>query len=196
MKRFIPLSIVLLITLVLAFLFNDFVRVVIVEPLFLLIWVVTTYLRNLPHFVYWVVFVMVTIIVLFRSLHLRISLPHRARRTVKLRPSRGYVAHWQNQLERADRQLYFRWQLAKSLARMSQQILTTTEPLHPDEANPTPAMLDTLPPEIAAYFQSPPPRKPAARVRWYQRQPENKNEALELDPEVVIAYLEKEMGWE
>ena len=193
MKRFIPLSIVLLITLILAFLFNDFVRIVIVEPLFLIIWVVTTYLRNLPHFVYWIGFIIVALIVLIKSLDLRISLPQR-RRSVKLGSSRGYVAGWQDQLERADRQLYFRWQLAKSLAKLSQQILTT-DVVHQDEAQPTPAMLETLPPEIAAYFKAPPPRKPAAKVRWYHRQPENKNKALELDPEVVIAYLEEEMGW-
>lgn len=192
MKRFIPLLIVLLLTLVLALIFDEFVSKVLVEPFLLLVWVVGTYSRNLPHFVFWVAFLIVALIVLLRSLHLNFSLPRRRRKMVKS-PSQGYVAGWQDQLALADRQLYFRWQLAKALAKLSQQILTTDVD-NQNEAQPTPAMLETLPPEIAAYFKAPPPRKPAAKVRWYHRQPKNNNVALELDPEVVIAYLEKEMG--
>jgi hypothetical protein len=185
MKRFIPLMIVLLLTLVLAFVINDFVRLVIVEPLLLLFWVTGTFLRNLPHLVFWVVFLLVTLNVLLKSLNAKAPLSHRRRKTI-VNPSQGYVADWQAQLRRADGQLYFRWHLARSLAKLSQQILTTSDPL-----------MDSLPPEIAAYFQSPAPRKPAARVRWYQRQPDDyKDPALELDPEVVVEYLEKETGWE
>lgn len=191
MKRFIPLLIVLLLTLVLALIFEDFVSQVLIGPLLLLLWVVATYLRNLPHFVFWVAFLIITLIVLLRSLNLNFSLPRRKPKTVKS-PSRGYVAGWQDQLVLADRQLYFRWQLAKALGKLSQQILT--DPLNMDDAQPTPAMLESMPPEIAAYFRAAPPRKPAAKARWYRRQTERKNPALELDPEVVIAYLEKEMG--
>lgn len=195
MKRFIPLMVVLFLALVLAFLFDDFVRLVIVEPLLLLLWLAGTYLQSLPQFVFWVLFVLVALIILVKSLNLHMSWPHWDRRK-EISPSRGYVASWQNQLQRAERQLYFRWQLARSLGKLSQETLTPTDVLNSDEIEPTPDILETLPPEIAAYFQAAPPRKPTAKSRWYKRQSDRMEPALELDPEVVVEYLEKETGWE
>lgn len=195
MKRFIPLLIVLLVALVLTFLFDDFVRIVIVEPLLLLLWIAGTYLLSLPQFVFWILFVLVALIILVKSLKLTISWPHRDPRK-KISAPLGYVAGWQNQLQRADRQLYFRWQLTRSLAKLSQETLTPTDPFDSEDTQPSPDMMNTLPPEIAAYFQAAPPRKPVARSRWYKRKSDRMEPALELDPEVVVEFLEKKTGWE
>jgi hypothetical protein len=195
MKRFIPLMVVFLLALVLTFLFDDFVRTVIVEPLLLLLWIAGTYLQSLPQFVFWILFVLVALIILVKSLKLTISWPQRDPRKNISAPL-GYVAGWQNQLQRADRQLYFRWQLTRSLAKLTQETLTPADLLDSDDTQPSPDIMNTLPPEIAAYFQSAPPRKPAARSRWYKRKSDRMEPALALDPERVVEFLEKETGWE
>ena len=192
MKRFVPLIVILVLALALAFLLDDFVRQVIVGPLLYALWIGGLILRSLPQFVFWGLFVLVALIIVVRSLDRDFSVQRRRRRGGRI--TRGYVASWQRQLRQADAQPYFRWRLARSLAKLSQEIMAPTDPVNPDERQSQAEMMAALPPEIAAYFQAEVPREPAVISRWYRRQPERTSTALDLDPGMVVDYLEKEVG--
>jgi hypothetical protein len=195
MKRFIPLIVILLLALVLAIVFDNFVSQVIVEPLLYITWLIGLILTSMPQFVFWLLFVLAALVILARSFHLDFT-ASRQSRTQSTRIMQGVITPWQRLLRRAERQPYARRHLASSLAKLSKETLSFTDPLNADDTQSLTAFIATLPPEIAAYFQAELQRKPAGKVPWYKRSPIRREVTPKLDSEMIVEFLEKETAWE
>lgn len=191
MRRYLPLAAVLTITALLVLLLDNFLREVIIQPLLYVLWFGGLVLSSLHQSVFWGVLLLVALVLILRSL----GAGPRVLATVpeKRYPTQGPVRRWALLLERAEQQRFARWNLAQSLRKLSQELLS------PDERGPgsrnKSAFEDRLPPEIEDYFNAKLP--PAERVSLRQRlqsQQSSPSHPLDLAPTVVVDFLERESG--
>ena len=175
------------------FLVRDFVREVIVQPFLYVIWFITLFLRSLPQFFFWIVFVLLALFVAARSLRGRKQVAQKVYRE----PAQlgGPVAVWARLIHHAERGGYSRWQLAQSLAKLTWDIFGDGERLTAQQIDARiKAGQLKLPPEIQAYFAaSMTPYQPTSRFRRFLL---GKGSAtpLDLNPEQVVAHLEDKLN--
>lgn len=190
-NRFLPLILALASAACLAYLVKDFIRDVIVLPLLYVFWYLTLFLRSLPQFLFWAIFILVALIMALRSLS-----RERDERGSKIEPPAlgGPVAVWSRLIHHAEAGGYSRWQLSQSLARLTWELVGDGERL-------TTQQIDTrlrrgeldLPPEIRAYFQAGmAPYQPISRLKR-RLLGNHTNTPLDLNPEQVIQYLEEKL---
>ena len=187
-KRFIPLIITLLIALFLFFLVKDFLRTVILVPLLYVIWFVVLVVESLPQGVIWGGLLLVIAYIAYASLkkdtHERLhtnQLPYR---------NSGEVEKWLRFLDQSHIERYTKWRLAMKLKQLTQKLL------NPLEGNVTQRFQDDieLPEEIAAFFEAQQPTIKPFWERFGKKTNSKTDSALDLDTEVVIQYLEKQIG--
>lgn len=191
MRRYLPLAVVLIITALLVLLLDNFLREVIIQPLLYVLWFGGLVLSSLHQSVFWGVLLLVALVLILRSLGAGPRIP--ATVPEKRYPSQGPVRRWAALLERAEQQRFARWNLAQSLRKLSQELLS------PDERGPgsrnKSAFEERLPPEIEEYFNAKLP--PAERISLRQRlqaQQSSPSHPLDLAPTVVVDFLERESG--
>lgn len=191
-NRFFPLIISLLLTGVLLFTVKDFMRYVIVEPLLYIVWFVSLVLGSLPQGIFWVIFIIIALVIASKSLTTGKSSKPKDE-VVALR-NQGSVTTWFRLLERANTQEYSKWDLARTLRKFTWEILSTDEQLTAHkEKDPWQEFTSSLPPEISAYFEAGLASfQPTAR-RWSRLPSNNPPRALELEPERIVEYLEKQL---
>jgi hypothetical protein len=191
-NRFLPLIVSLLLASLLAFLVKDFVRQVIIGPLLYSLWYLTLFLKSLPEFFFWALFILIALIIAGKSLTKQ-SDPGRNIREASVRQG-GPVSVWGRMIAHAERGGYSRWQLAQSLTRLTWNILGDGErlSLYQIQERLNEGALD-LPPDVQAYFQAgmlpyqPPPR-------FGRRNPDPRFAPLDLDPEEVVQFLEDKLN--
>ena len=194
MRRYLPLAIVLFITIVLVLALDNFLQEMIVQPLLYVFWFGGLVLSSLHQSVFWGILLLVALVLILRSLgggeSPASSAPERHY------PSQGQVRRWMVLLERAENQRFARWNLAQSLRKLAQETLSLDE----RQGQRRVPRDYKLPPDIADYFNAklPPAQGLGLRQRFQiraltlpVRQPSH---PLDLDPEVVVAFLEKETG--
>ncbi len=189
MQRYIPLGIVLLMTALLVLVLDNFLQNVVLQPLLYVLWFGGLVLSSLHQSVFWGVLLVVALVLILRSLgsgqRTLVTIPE------KRYPSQGQVRRWMGLLERAENQRFARWNLAQALRKLAQ------ETLGPDErgAKRRAPIEDKLPPDVIKYFNAklPPAQSLSLRQRL-QTQPSQPSHPLDLDPEVVVNFLEKETG--
>lgn len=201
MRRFLPLAVVLLLTAILIVSLDNFFQEVIIQPLLYVLWFGGLVLSTLHQSVFWGLLLLVALVLILRSLGRGPSVPVTV--PEKRYPSQGQVRRWMGLLERAENQRFARWNLAQSLRKLAQ------ETLNPDERQgrgKRPVNFEqSLTPDIADYFNAKLP--PAQGLSLWQRLPIKParssnpvpshpvpSHPLDLDPEVVVAFLEKETG--
>jgi len=192
-NRFLPLIISLALAGLLAFLVKDFVREVIIRPFLYVLWYLTLFLKSLPEFFFWGLFILIALIMAGKSLA-KGSEPRKSTHEEKASQG-GPVAVWARMAEHAERGGYSRWQQAQALARLTWHVLgdgerlslyQIQERLYRDET------LD-LPPEIKAYFQACMlPYQPLPR--FGRRKLEARFAPLNLDPGEVVKFLEDKLN--
>ncbi|MFZ1752095.1 MAG: hypothetical protein WBO46_00045 [Caldilineaceae bacterium] len=189
MRRYLPLALVLLITAILVISLDNFLQEMVIQPILFTLWFVGLVLSSLHQSVFWGVLLFVALVLILRSLGRSERLP----KTVpeKRYPSQGQVRRWMGLLERAENQRFARWNLAQSLRKLTQDILSPDERRDKQRA---PIEL-TLPSDIADYFDAklPPAQSLGLRQRL-QTKPSQPSHPLDLDPEVVVDFLERETG--
>ena len=194
MRRYLPLAIVLFITAVLVLALDNFLQEMIIRPLLYVGWFGGLVLSSLHQSVFWGLLLFVALVLVLRSLGGAESAASSA--PEKRYPSQGQVRRWMGLLERAESQRFARWNLAQALRKLAQETLS------PDERQGQRRVPRDykLPPDIADYFNAklPPAQSFSLRQRLQIRaltlpvlQPSH---PLDLDPEVVVAFLEKETG--
>ena len=185
LKPFLPLSLSLMLAVVLVILVEDFVQTVIVRPLLYTVWFVTLILQSFPQGLIWTVFLFLMFAWTFNGLSKWQATQRAAWRT--LPPTTGQVERWVRRLGYAQANPLSKWRLAQELKRLHRKLQT---PVDGNGGLPdTPDSLD-LSEEIAAYFAAAQPSQPTPWQRIFHPEEET-NSALELDPEIAIAYLEK-----
>jgi len=189
MQRYLPLAVVLLATAVLVLALDNFLQDVVIQPLLYTLWFAGLVLSSLHQSVFWGVLLLVALVLILRSL----GGGERSVTTVpeKRYPSQGQVRRWMGLLERAENQRFARWNLAQTLRKLTQETLS------PDErrAKRRDPIEHKLPPDIAHYFDAklPPAQSLSLRQRL-QTKPSQPSHPLDLDPEVVVTFLEQETG--
>lgn len=189
MQRYLPLAVVLLATAVLVLALDNFLQDVVIQPLLYTLWFAGLVLSSLHQSVFWGVLLLVALVLILRSLgggeRSVTAVPE------KRYPSQGQVRRWMGLLERAENQRFARWNLAQTLRKLTQETLS------PDErrAKRRDPIEHKLPPDIAHYFDAklPPAQSLSLRQRL-QTKPSQPSHPLDLDPEVVVTFLEQETG--
>ncbi len=188
-SRPLPLVIVLIATLVLAILVRGFVETVIVAPILYLGWYLSLLLRSVPEAVFWVLFILLALILATRSLQLRRS--GWRRRRAQDEANRGPLGKRAHLFELARTSPYFRWQLARELNSLAWELVWPGQTFDLDRQRAWLAAADSgMPRDVTAYFlASLDPYRPVA-VPWFRRRPHPVQSPLDLDPDVVVSFLE------
>jgi len=187
LKPFIPLILSLLLALVLVFIVEDFVQTVIVAPLLYAIWFVSLIVRSLPQGVLWAGFIFVMLIVSFANLP-KGKTPGSSTWHPPARKS-GQVERWTQLLENTQRTRFSKWRLAQELKRLARNLQS---PLDGEGWRSVDRVDLELPSEITAFFEA---RQPSHYPFWKRliSASEETETALDLDPEVVIQFLEERL---
>lgn len=189
MQRYLPLAVVLIITAVLIFALDNFLREVIIQPLLYVSWIGVLILGSLHQSVFWGALLFAAFILILRSLGGRPRLPTTIPEKRYL--SQGPVRRWIGLIERARGQRFARWNLAQSMRKLAQELLLPAERLRRERRNVS--FEAQLPPDIDAYFNAKLP--PAEMIPFWQRiqtKPAQPSHPLDLDPAVVVDFLERE----
>ncbi|MBI3957271.1 MAG: hypothetical protein HY328_00580 [Chloroflexi bacterium] len=191
MRRYLPLAVVLLVTAVLVLALDNFLQDMLIQPLLYVLWFAGLVLSSLHQSVFWGVLLFVALVLILRSL----GGGERRPSTVpeKRYPSQGQVRRWMGLLERAETQRFARWNLAQSLRKLAQETLSPDE--RQGQQKRRAPYEHKLTPDIANYFDAklPPAQSLTLRQRL-QTKSSQPSHPLDLDPEVVVAFLERETG--
>ena len=192
-NRFLPLIIVLILAGFLGFLIQDFVREVIVTPFLYIFWYVTLFLKSLPEFLFWGIFILITLIIAIKSLPGPEDIIEQRR--VGKRNQEGSVALWSRLIHHAEKGGYSKWQMAQLLSKLTWDILGDGERLSIQQIDKRLKAGDLdLPPEIKAYFRAGIlPYYPVSRFQHFF-QARREATPLDLDPEEVVRYLERKLN--
>lgn len=186
-NRLLPLLICLLLTSVFVFAIKDFVREVIIKPLLYAAWFIGLVLDSLPEMLLWAAFILLALFIASKSLTKGKKTV--AKEALAVASKHGSVVRWFRLLEWSEKQDYSRWRLAAELRKLSAKILLPDKEPSPYD----PALRAKLPPEIMAYFDARPVSR-GSRLRLpFRRQAKNETSALNLAPEVVVQFLEKQL---
>ncbi len=184
-KRFVPLIISFLLALFLFLLVKDFIRTVILEPLLYVFWFIGVILESIPQGVIWVGFILVMLIITLASF--KKGEPQKSQSDQLFYSKSGRVEKLARILNRAQSDRFTKWRLANELKRLTRKLLTP-----PDEQKKSiNYQALELPREITAFFEAQQPKK-LSIWEWFGNR-EYDETALDLDPEIVIQYLEKRM---
>jgi hypothetical protein len=189
-KRLLQSGLILLLAAALAPFFVDFVREVVVIPLLYLFWLARFVFESFPQDNLWLVFLgLVSLIMLISLIDKRRSKPAPF---LSPTPEPGRVESWEALLRRAQQDDYFKWRLAQQLQRLTLAIIAHQEGETFQQARLAlrQGRLE-LPPQLLAYFQA--SLQPLGYLpqhqRFFSRKPTPS--ALNLDPHLVIHYLEE-----
>jgi hypothetical protein len=102
----------------------------------------------------------------------------------------GSVEKWANLLDNAQKDRFTKWRLANELKRLTRRLISNPD----SEESVHDQYLLELPEEIAAYFEAQQPTRVPLREWLSNYQSDEPDAPLDLDPEVVIQYLENRLG--
>ncbi len=184
MKRFrlALVAVVLLASLVLAYLLRDLIYELIIVPLAYTLWWGGLIYEAIPQLVKWIVLLAVLVIAVVWRLIPDLQPAPRAkhpRRRIEGRMETLAVG-----IERARGSNYFKWQLANRLGRLARRLGETRQVLLDEETSDDPVRRYLAAGLNQSFVDFPTPRGPFARRR---------PTALDLDPAQAVTYLESEM---
>jgi hypothetical protein len=190
-SRLTLFGLALLLVGLLALFVSGLVSETLIVPLLYLLWLARVVVASIPQAAIWALLLVLAAPLLWRSL----ARP----RSFRLRPPtppapRAPVASWAELFRRAERDHYGRWLLAQRLSQLALGLLTSQEQrttsqlwrMLQDEAQGAPV-------EIRAYLQAGAEAYSALPRRWrwpVRGQPAAPRDPLDLDPEVVLRFLE------
>lgn len=190
-RRWIPLLVLAVVTVVLAFLIRDFVRQVIVLPVVYVGWYAWIVLSNLPYWFFWALLLGIVLAVALTSLRGR-DRPRRVAPPAEAAPQ-GPVTNWYRLFAQAERSSTARRRLARTLG----QFLWRTR--YPDLPYNETIFLQhaeddrlELTRETRAYFGAGLLREGPSPRRRFNR--ERAADPLDLPPEHAVAFLEDRLN--
>lgn len=184
LKPYLPLIFSLLLGLFLFFLVEDFFNTFIIRPLLYAVWFVYLVIQSIPQVLIWFGFILVMLIISY-SRWAKKNPSHRE--TEYLSPSRksSPVEKWTRLLKNAQKSSLSKWSVSQELKILAWNILA---PQGDEQGHRVDLARLRLPQEICDYFAAPQPSsKPPDS--WHAEA----QKALNLEPEVVIQYLEEQL---
>ena len=188
-KRLLPLGVILLTAILLAPLFRNFIREVVVIPLLYVFWIGRIIFDTIPQTGFWGCFLLIALLMASASLLKKSKLQSRIYEVKTVQP--GRVETWANLIRQATEEDYYRWRLAQPLRELILETLAHEARLTSKQIKRrlTDDQLD-IPPEIRAYLQASLlslSYLSAPRFRFRSRR---LTSPLNLDPERVVKFLE------
>jgi hypothetical protein len=184
LKPYLPLIFSLLLGLFLFFLVEDFFNTFIIRPLLYVIWFFYLVIQSIPQALIWFGFILAMLVISYSRWARK---KQSSMRTGKLSLSRksSPVEKWTRLLKNAQISRLSKWRVAQELKILTWNVLAP----HQDEQD---SRVDlsclSLPQEINDYFAAPQPSNSPPGSRHAEAQ-----KALDLEPEVVIRYLEEQL---
>lgn len=193
-ERWPSLALLLLLAAALAYVAQDFVDRAIVTPLLYFYWLGRLLWAAIPQAVVWGLFLLVAAVITGRSLWQRRTRPQRMQ--LLATPPSGRIDTWLRLIERADQELYYRWQLAQQLRQLTLGALAHDQRLSRREVRQKLRENDLgLPPEVQAYFQaSATSLGHLGRPRWPWLRAKAQATPLDLKPEKIAQFLEEKFN--
>ena len=188
-SRFTPLVIIIVASGILSFWVRDFVREVIVQPLLLIMWYTSLVLGSFPDTFFWVLFILAFTILALRSLAR--GLPRERQRRQEGFALGGPVSTWSRLVHHSSDGGYSQWQLSQSLCKLTWQLLQDerSKSMRHIEDGLRTQKLD-LPADIQAYFEAGLlPYQPMSKMKR-RLGLESDTPTLDLDPALVVDYIE------
>lgn len=192
MKRhLLPMGLILLAAILFAPLCRTFVREVVIIPFLYIFWIGKFLIDTIPQVIIWFFFVAVLFLILAISFAGKRHNPRR--RPPPAQTTQSRVGAWLALIERAREDDYFKWRLGQRLQKLAlRQLAYRTNESVRDTRNQLRRGTLDLPAEITDYFQaSLQPlgnlSRPGRWKFWQRRSPS----PLDLDPKVVVAFLEQ-----
>jgi hypothetical protein len=198
LRRLLPVLIAIIslaLAVLLAYLLKDTIRHFLLAPLFYIYRFFQIIYEAMPQFAWWIAFLLILVLLAVRSLlpHMKIT-PRRQKPIEADHLSRARA--WSHWLEISNQGDYSRWLLARNMARLALGIMAHQERQSLEQ---TRQLIQTgkirLPAEVRAYFQV---GLDAPSFRHYSEfltllRSTRSASPLDLDPEIVIQYLEDRM---
>jgi hypothetical protein len=183
---FLPLILTLLFALVLFLLVKDFLKTVIIEPLLFVFWFLTLLLESIPQGVIWVIFILIMMIIAISGL--RKNEEKKWEASNHYNPKMGKVEKWARILDHAQKDKFTKWRLANELKRLTKKIVNPEM----DHQKSMRRGVAVLPSEISDFFEAQQPIRTSIWDWLNRNDSTDPNSALDLDPEIVIQYLEEQ----
>jgi len=188
-------AIVLLLLLVglLALIISGSIGDVVVVPLLFLWWAMQVLYSSIPQALLWGVFVVIAVLLVAKNF------PSSSAPVLPTAPQTdapGRVTEWSRWLHDARRDAHSRWRLAQRLSQLAAETLAFREQCSPQEISQrlNDGSLD-IPPQLRAYLRAGnAPYWPKSKLRRrFGRRAQDTTQAdpLDLDPQLVIEYLEE-----
>jgi hypothetical protein len=191
-SRLLPLLVFLLLTGFLAFIADDVFWDIAGSPILHVFWFITLVVKSIPQWAFWTLLIVISLIVAHKSLSEERPAKQSSRKSTS--SQKGPVGNWLSLLEQSKRSRYFKWSLAQALKRLGQDILLPQKALDPNKRENRRVRLGSdLPPEITAYLEARIPTSQRLPWRWLRRKSDPSSAALDLDPEIVVQYLENQI---
>ena len=193
--RLAPLGVLALVSLGAGIMVRDFVQEILLRPAFYTVWVGELFIRSLPHGVFWGILTLVAAFLAMRSLSM--TRPRRTSRSALPVSSRGPVARWQYLLQRGQTG-YGQWTLARSLRRLTHELLDREVTLEEEHSGRAEGQLRVvLPKRFEAYFAAEveSSQNPLARYRHWLPDfvaPPARHTGQQVDPHDIVTYLEEQ----
>ena len=194
MKRLLPFVVILAIAAIISPFLSDIIRELIVLPLLYVFWIGRFLVQAIPQEILWSLFVALL------ALTLMISLLERRRLTSRLRftttAPKGRVESWAELLKQAERDPYFKWRLAQHLQKITLNTLAQQRGLSFKQIRQQlrQGQLEDLPPELETYFLASLRSLAQFPVKSGLFQAHSIPPELDLDPMVVVHYLQQLNG--
>lgn len=183
-KPYIPLILSLLLALVLFFIVEDFIKTVIIKPLLYVFWFLSLIVQSIPQEAIWIGFILGLLFFSFVSL-VKEKPSRLSARSRSLTRNLSPIDKWVRLFENAQISSWSKWRLSQELKRLTWDLLAPTMGVEDKRMD----LADlNLPSEISAFFET---RQPYNRR--LNEMVEKTDPALELDPELVIQYLEERL---
>jgi hypothetical protein len=190
-RRLLSLLVILALAGLLTLVIGDWLRQVIVIPLLYVVWIGRLIFESISQLVIWVLFLLILLPLALKSLF-KEKPPAAAVQPPEMLPSKR-IGDWLYLLRQAHKDIYYRWQLAQQVQKLTVSALAQAERISPRLARQRLAEGDLdMPPELQAYLQAGVISfahvvTPKARLRpWQQSKPS----PLDLDPARAIKFLE------
>lgn len=177
----------LLPVVVMAFVLQDFVREVLIGPIFYAYWVVRLFLGSIPQVWEWVAFVLLVAYIVARSL---VTLPSLPRRRQVEPVEHGRVEDLARLLQQAHGDAFARWRVAQRLGGLVGDVLADAERVSQREIwrRLDRGQLD-VPPSLRAYLTARFQAVGRSNLRGFRAAPS----PLDLEPREVVQFLEDQI---
>lgn len=190
-QRWGPLALLLILAGLLAYVIQDFVDQAILTPLLYFYWLARLLLAAISQKIIWGIFLGVALVITGRTLWRWRSRSRQVQRGAKPQP--GRIEAWLKLIRQADQEVYYKWQLAQQLRRLTLGAIAREQRLSRREIRQRlrDNTLD-LPPTLQAYFEAStkslghlPPSGPT----WLRSR--STPTPLDIDPEQITQFLEE-----